>query len=486
MKKVFLVLLVCAQLLALGACGKDTDSGDAIPETETETAQESKYGDDLPEKDFKGAKYTMAVVDTTADWDASFHIMEELTGDALNDARYYNIFNTETRFNVDIEEIDGPRGTHSKTYSDGVKAGDKTFHTGYFIDMEVRLMIMEGILYDMYTVPYIDLTREYWNPNYQKSATINNRLYAAIGSFDTAFIERAHCLLFNKDLNEAVGNDDLYQFVREGKWTIDNFFACTENVLADINGDGVYDMSDRWGYLGNAKEVLPNFWISAGHMTVLKDEKDIPYYALGNDESFITYIAKVQNLMHAGQVWCKDDNNLDISPDALNMFKEGNGLFMDINFKNIASLRDSDVNFGILPYPKKSEAQAEYYTRVEAAHKTVTVPITQTGENLEMIGILLEALYCDAHNTVLPEYIETNLKWKNTRDAESQETVDMIIDAMVFDFGDTWWCGYLRDGIFYPMFRDNNQEFGSVFASAQNAMDAAINEILPAYDVEVK
>ncbi len=101
-----------------------------------------------------------------------------------------------------------------------------------------------------------------------------------------------------------------------------------------------------------------------------------------------------------------------------------------------------------------------------------------------MIGILLEALYCDAHNTVLPEYIETYLKWRDARDAESQETITMIIGTMVFDFGDTWWCGTLRDGIFYPMFRENNQEFGSVFASAQDVMNAAINEILPAFGVE--
>ena len=484
MKKAFVILLVCTILLGLVACKKDTEPSTSNPETETENIPDIKLGDSLPEKDFKGANYTMAIVDTSNDWDSSFHIMDGLNGDALNDARYYNILNTETRFNVDIEELEGPRGTYNLTYIDCVKAGDKAFHTGYFIDMEIRQMIMEGILYDIYTVPYVDLTRDYWNPNYQKYATINNRLYGAIGSFDTAFIERAHCLLFNKVLNVAVGNDDLYQLVREGKWTIDNFFSYTKNVLADINGDGEYNMSDRWGYLGNAKEVLPNFWISAGLMTVRKDENDIPYYALDSDENFITYIAKIQNQMYSDRVWCWDNNNLDISPDALVMFKEGNGLFMDINFKNIVSLRDSDVDFGILPYPKKSEAQSEYYTRVEAAHKTVTVPITQTGDDLEMIGIILEALYYDAHNTVLPEYIETYLKWKNTRDAESQETINIIINSMVFDFGDTWWCGTLRDGIFYPMFMNNNQEYGSVFASAHNAMEAAINEILPAYGIE--
>ncbi len=483
MKKLCIILLVCVQLMALGACGKDPDPGASIPETETGGIQETERGDNLPEKDFKGAKYTMAIVDTSSDWDTSFHIAE-LTGDKLDDARHYNILNTETRFNVDIEELEGPRTTYSKVYIDCVKAGDNTFHTGYFIDMEVREMIMAGILYDMYTVPYVDLSREYWNPKYQKAATINNRLYGAIGSFDTAFIERAHCLLFNKDLNADVGNGDLYRLVREGKWTIDNFFACTRNVLADINGDGEYNKSDRWGYLGNAKEVLPNFWISAGFMTVHKDENDIPYYALGSDENFITFIAKIQNQMYADRVWCWDNDNLDISPDALRMFKEGRGLFMDINFKNIVSLRDSYVNFGILPYPKKSEAQAEYYTRVEAAYKTVTVPVLWTGDDLDMIGILLEALYCDAHNTVLPEYIETYLKWRDARDAESQETITMIIGTMVFDFGDTWWCGTLRDGIFYPMFRENNQEFGSVFASAQDVMNAAINEILPAFGVE--
>ena len=67
MKKAFVILLVCTILLGLVACKKDTEPSASNPETETENIPDIKLGDSLPEKDLKGANYTMAIVDTSND-----------------------------------------------------------------------------------------------------------------------------------------------------------------------------------------------------------------------------------------------------------------------------------------------------------------------------------------------------------------------------------------------------------------------------------
>ena len=63
----------------------------------------------------------------------------------------------------------------------------------------------------------------------------------------------------------------------------------------------------------------------------------------------------------------------------------------------------------------------------------LSVPITLTGDKLSEVGMVLEALAAESHYTLIPEYIETSLKTKNSRDAESADMLDIIINNRVFD-----------------------------------------------------
>jgi len=64
-----LALLICAQLLSLAACReKETNeenfSDNTAGTTEGQTETETEDSDNLPEKNFNGANYTMSIVDT--------------------------------------------------------------------------------------------------------------------------------------------------------------------------------------------------------------------------------------------------------------------------------------------------------------------------------------------------------------------------------------------------------------------------------------
>ena len=87
--------------------------------------------------------------------------------------------------------------------------------------------------------------------------------------------------------------------------------------------------------------------------------------------------------------------------------------------------------------------------------------IPVNNKNPGYAGALLEAMAAYSFNEIIPEYYEVVLKRKNSRDEDSSAMLDLIFSTRSYDLGDTWWCNELRDGMFKPMFRDNNRDLTS-------------------------
>ena len=104
-----------------------------------------------------------------------------------------------------------------------------------------------------------------------------------------------------------------------------------------------------------------------------------------------------------------------------------------------ANLRDSEVDFGIIPYPKWDEAQDGYYTHVDAMNGMLCFPIN--APDYERTGIIVEALAAESWKQVMPVYYDRALGEKYFRDDISIEMMDIIMNGIVYDFGyifDEW------------------------------------------------
>jgi hypothetical protein len=78
-----------------------------------------------------------------------------------------------------------------------------------------------------------------------------------------------------------------------------------------------------------------------------------------------------------------------------------------------------------------------------------------------MTGAIFEALNAESYRTVLPTYLDTILKIRNTRDEESARMLELMFDSFVVDIGDTIMCAIIRDGFIANMFNTNNRDFAS-------------------------
>lgn len=131
-----------------------------------------------------------------------------------------------------------------------------------------------------------------------------------------------------------------------------------------------------------------------------------------------------------------------------------------------AQLRGYENDYGILPFPKWDAAQEEYYSVCDAGCNVLAVPIT--AQNTEMIGVMVESLSAYAWKTVLPTYYDIALDAKSTRDEESVEMLDIVLENRVIDFA------YLYDGwngwVFtLPELVSSKKGFASLYASKEPA-----------------
>jgi len=164
-----------------------------------------------------------------------------------------------------------------------------------------------------------------------------------------------------------------------------------------------------------------------------------------------------------------DTSNLEYS--ASQHFMEGKVMFVGMILSSIEFLRDMEVDFGILPYPKYDEDQQEYYTTILRRYSVAAVPTTAADSaNSAMI---LEALSADGAQSIIPRYYEIALKTKYVRDDTSSQVLDLIRDSRYLEFVDMYtgdlgfsdfFAGYLvdrNDGTFVSSYTANSKSWSA-------------------------
>lgn len=210
------------------------------------------------------------------------------------------------------------------------------------------------------------------------------------------------------------------------------------------------------------------------------DANDYPTYSMLTDEAFQSVFVEIFDLVYENNVWYKLTLEDNVIPENVTMFISGQALFIDMPTFWLEDLRTMDADFGLIPYPKYNEAQEQYYSRIEGCEQTC-IPVSNVA-NLEMTGVLLEAMASDSAQNLVPAYYETLLKSKLSRDNDSEAMLEIIFGSRVFDWGDTIWCPELRDGQFSAMMKNNKRDIASIAAKLEKTMNKKIEDAIAAFE----
>ncbi len=444
MKRKSIAALLLISLLVSVSCGSDektqTDTT-ADPSSETTTTEDTaKLEPTLPNTRYDGYEFRVLTKGVNnVHWKSKDIQANEETGDVINDAVYKRNLAVNERFGITIVDIASPSGTWNltDTLRASVMAGsdDYDMAASGFTDCPVK-MAAEGGLVDLNTIPYMDLSKPWYDQNSIEQLQINGKNFAVAGDMLIMDDDATLGVLFNKQMAEDYKLDDLYQLVKDGKWTIDIMTKYAAEAAADLNNNGKMDFEDQYGLASQPSNTYATL-IGFGVQSVTRSNGDEFEFNV-QTEKFVDALTKSLKMnrnydftLHESKISGVNDIYGDVIDPA---FTSGRVLFNYASLVRVSHFRSMEIDFGIIPQPKFDEDQDNYYATVSlACADSIVVPSSAT--NLERTGAIIEALSAEGYYCMKDAYYDNVLKAKGARDEESSEMLDIIFENRVFDLG---------------------------------------------------
>lgn len=218
--KSILALLLAALMLASCGSGTETETTGAdtssSADTETEEVTETAEPFGVEKADFGGVDVNILLA---GNWSFDDFIAEELTGEAINDARYNVNRAVEELLGVTIQVdnqsggASGGTGTGYKLIDNMVMAGTSDYDFGSIGCYDVCTLSYNGRLLDLNKVENIDLERSWWDQKANEHLSIRGKMFFSTGDAQILDNDCTYCFLFNKQVVEDFALENPYELV---------------------------------------------------------------------------------------------------------------------------------------------------------------------------------------------------------------------------------------------------------------------------------
>ena len=486
MKKIICLMLALVLVCtALVACGGTVKGPAETTNGAESTAEEDKS---IPlTGDFGGAEFRILTAGNGEPCN-DFNFDEEASS-TLDAAQYKRVLSVESAFNVDIVEdikkgyssaSSGKPGPGFTVINTQVASGTPNYDLALIASYDVSQLATIGYLFDMNSVPGIDLSNTWWDQNAVNSLGVRDVLFFTTGEITVSDNNCAYCIMFNKKLAEDYQIEDPYELVNSGKWTIEKFTELAKKVSEDLNQDGVYDGNDRYGLLV-WDDSITGIINAAGQRccTINEDGKiELTLY----NETTLDALNQYTELAYDSQ-YALQYQRLNNSGKGSQWWQNNQGLFFTALVGEMPEYREMENDFGILPYPKLTEVQENHYTTISPYNSQfICIPVVNS--NIQQTGILTEALGYYGEKDITPALYDVTLKGQSARDSESSEMLDIIFDNLIYDIGYYYQIGpYNKQLIIY--LRDRNNAWASMYETYSSAAQSSLDTINKAYDSAV-
>lgn len=482
------LLLVLSLLMSGCAFGEEgnTDStgGDSTADTvNNDSLSETRKSIDDGLSEYEGlySGYTFRL--TASDGNEAYLVVEEdELGDVVNKAVHDRNIAVEDRFGCTIEVVHTAKESEAANY---IRKCVMTMEDAF--DLTCHHVVSQGGLalsdyyINWYDIPAVDFSKPWWSDSTVEDLSFNDNCYIAIGDVALTARSNAYCVYFNKTDAEKYNLPNLYEVVYDGEWTIDYILELTKDVYDDLNRNNQIDDGDYFGYVTDPNSNITAYqW--AFENPVFKttgDSIEIVY----KTEKIVDIVEKLVEAVNLGQIRTNKNYVNSIGKTAhwygIEMFAKGQALFSNGYIaQSLSHLRDMDDDYGILPYPKWNEEQEDYHTMADGNHTSLAVPKTVGDDRIEFVGVITEAMCAESYKILLPAYYDEALKLKGTRDDESIQMIEYVVDSCVYDMGYVYdnWKGL--SFLLQQLVANGDTNFESFYASKSSSALAHYDKVI--------
>lgn len=435
-----LALCLLAGSVTLAACStpdgeNDTTDGGSLGESET--AEDPRATLDNPEVNYDG--YVFRVRSIASETHYTALDPGKLTGEAVNDAIYERNRQIESEYGIEFQCDTSDITTNYVTMEKQVMAGtgDDGYDLIMLISRNAFSAALQNYLINYEQLPYVDTDKEYYFEDINQQFTIGNNTFFAYGSENINVFSLSSALFFNKEIVTEQGMGNLYDDVRNRKWTFDRLYTLAAQATGDTNGDGSIRFGDDvLGLIGNYDRTIPCFWVATGEKLIVKDEEDLPVYTAQGNERMINIMqeAATQFATDAFDVYGADEQRLQT-------FMDGKALFLSTGIGELHRLKAVELDYGVLPWPMYDENQENYVSRCGDAWLHCVPTNTKDPDRT---SVIMQALAYYSYGTVYKAYYDQALTAQYVRDPDSVDMMKIILSTLSVDLGDTIWFENLR------------------------------------------
>ncbi len=483
MKKTVILLLALVMLLSsLISCNTGANDTTA-PNTSkdpngADTTDRSKVLDIPTEYDFDGYVLKVLVSGNYANNDFAG---DSDSQDVVEQAQYKRTLEVETQYKVKITHDNKIAFGSQKTGSGTGYDAFSKMYMGQSYDYDFATIgtynagscAYSGLFTDLNSLPNVDLSKEWWSQAANEQFNIRGKMYFTTGDITLAENRVVHLIVFNKEMLAEEQLESPYDLVKSGKWTWDALATQVKTVSEDLDGNDVMNEKDKYGMMTWADAYSAAVASVGSQIATVNDAGELEL-TLMNDKS-MSIVEKYSQIIfdtntcfdyqygYAQGTW--DTNRWG-------MFSGDQVLYYLASAAIPGQMRTYDVQFGIIPYPKLTEEQDNYYSLTAAYHNQY-IAVPYFVEDPERTGMLLEILAYKGKQYVTPAFYDLQLIARDTRDNESEEMLDIIFNNVLFDPGLVYRISGMADT--YNMVRTQRT---NVFASQyETSKDAALRDI---------
>ena len=291
----------------------------------------------------------------------------------------------------------------------------------------------------------------------------------------------------------GTGKDYLYNTVEAGNWTIDQMVEWSNTAYKDTNNNSKKDKTDRLGVLVydggcSAMSILPS-----NDVSLYKVSEDGKTFKVEQNKKAVNSINAWQAVFASkGAHVLKTTEAANGYADLATTFIDGDVLFapgiqlFQLETQEMKSMEDQKC---LIPYPKLT-ASDPYYV---FTHDNARVGgILKTTQNFEAISAYLQAASMTS-DTILDEYYNVALKYKNGTDYGSTKMLDIVYDhicnpkwindsAILSVTNNTFSNNNQHPTYYTRVTQDKTNTYASAYTAAQSRLTSALNSYKALFD----
>ena len=478
---IFLTLLfavTCFSACAESNAPDDSVKTDAVESTAAETAEPTKaeiadeFLSQIPDANLKRT-FNVLVMSGVGNSEKEI-FAEDASSEPIENAVFLRNAALADKLGVTITMT--PQASVATAAQNDIKANAKSYDLIMANGPDTGSLAQNGYLYNFLDLKdYMNLDQEWWDPGTLRDCAINGKVYFMNGDINILDNDVTWIMLFNKKMIADNDLEEPYELVRQKKWTLDKFYELVTTVSKD-NGDGKYDENDTYGFLTTNGGGMTNFMYTSDIKTV-EITDGTPRIVMGDyQEKIISVLSYCKKLLHDGNFSWVSVNKPEQTRD---MFMNNQGLFYSEVLSYIVNLSDMDSPYGVLPTPLYDENQKEYRTHVDGVGSMISIPSNVT--NPEETATIIETFALYSYKYLTPAYYDVTLKRKKSRDSESSEMIDIILQTRTYDIGYIYSSIGLAE-VFRNLVLNGSSDFASAYKKKSKAAEKQLSNIMKKYD----